>query len=70
MGTEIGVSRCQCLDSRIGERDILVADIAAWQKQRNAAGARIKWKFTAQKARAKLTRAYPKTAGSKATDAG
>jgi len=67
---EIGVLRGQCLDRRIGERDVLVAEIAAWQKQRNASGARIKWKFTTQKARAKLARAYPDTAGSKATDAG
>jgi len=67
---EIGVLRGQCLDRRIGERDALVAEIAAWQKQRNASGARIKWKFTTQKARAKLVRAYPDTAGSKATDAG
>ena len=67
---EIGVLRGQCLDRRIGERDALIAEIAAWQKQRNASGARIKWKFTTQKARAKLVRAYPDTAGSKATDAG
>ena len=67
---EIGVLRGQCLDRRIGERDVLIAEIAAWQKQRNASGARIKWKFTTQKARAKLVRAYPDTAGSKATDAG
>jgi len=56
---EIGVLRGQCLDRRIGERDVLVAEIAAWQKQRNASGARVKWKFTTQKARAKLARAYP-----------
>ena len=62
--------RGQCLDRRIGERDVLIAEIAAWQKQRNASGARIKWKFTTQKARAKLARAYPDTAGSKATVTG
>lgn len=67
---EIGVLRGQCLDRRIGERDVLVAEIAAWQKQRNASGAQIKWKFTTQKARAKLARAYPDTARSNATDAG
>ena len=61
---EISVLRGQCLDRRIGERDILVAEIAAWQKQRNVSGARIKWKFTTQKARAKLARAYPDTTGS------
>jgi hypothetical protein len=29
--------------------------------QRNAAGARIKWMFTTEKARAKMGRAYPVT---------
>src|SRR6202051_117321 len=43
---EIGVLRGQCLDRRIGEREVLVAEIAAWQRQRNASGARVQWKFT------------------------
>ena len=59
---EIGVLRGQCLDRRIGERDVLVSEIDAWQRQRNASGARVKWKFTTQKARNKLARAYPDTA--------
>ncbi len=58
---EIGVLRGQCLDRRIGERDVLSAEINAWQRQRNADGARIQWKFTTQKARDKLARAYPDT---------
>jgi hypothetical protein len=56
---EIGVLRGQCLDRRIGERDVLVSEIDAWQRQRNASGARVKWKITTQKARHKLARAYP-----------
>jgi transposase len=56
---EIGVLRTQCLDRRIGERDTLVAEINAWQKQRNAAGAAVKWMFTTERARNKLARAYP-----------
>jgi len=59
---EIGVLRGQCLDRRIGERETLVAEIAAWQRQRNASGARVNWKFTTQKARDKLAHAYPETA--------
>jgi len=58
---EIGVLRGQCLDRRIGEHDVLVSEIDAWQRQRNAAGASINWKFTTQKARSKLARAYPDT---------
>jgi hypothetical protein len=59
---EIGVLRGQCLDRRIGERCVLVAEIEAWQRQRNAAGAHVKWKFTTQKTRLRLARAYPDTA--------
>jgi hypothetical protein len=51
----------QCLDRRIGERPRLVAEIAAWEEQRNAAGARVKWMFTTERARAKLARTYPDT---------
>jgi transposase len=40
---EIGVLRGQCLDRRIGERERLVAEIIAWENQRNAEGARINW---------------------------
>ena len=56
---EIGVLRGQCLDRRIGERGRLVSEIAAWERQRNAAGSRINWMFTTERARTKLTRAYP-----------
>ena len=56
---EIGVLRSQCLDRRIAERERLVAEIAAWERQRNQSGARIKWMFTADRARTKLARAYP-----------
>ena len=58
---EIGVLRGQCLDRRIGEREALEAEIEAWQRQRNDEGARIHWKFTTEKARDKLARAYPDT---------
>jgi DDE superfamily endonuclease len=56
---EIGVLRSQCLDRRIATREQLVSEIAAWERQRNAWGARIKWMFTTEKARAKMGRAYP-----------
>jgi hypothetical protein len=57
---EIGVLKGQCLDRRIDDRAELEREIAAWERQRNAAGARIKWMFTTEKARAKMGRAYPK----------
>ena len=56
---EIGVLRSQCLDRRIAERERLEAEIAAWQRQRNAAGARINWMFTTERAREKMGNAYP-----------
>jgi hypothetical protein len=56
------VLRTQCLDRRIGERHRLEAEIAAWERQRNAAAARVKWMFTTERARTKLARAYPDTA--------
>jgi transposase len=57
--TEIGVLRRQCLDRRIGERVRLEHEIAAWERERNAAGARVRWMFTTEKARTKMGRAYP-----------
>jgi len=56
---EIGVLRCQCLDRRTGERQRLESEIAAWERQRNEAGDRIEWMFTAEKARTKMGQAYP-----------
>jgi transposase len=56
---EIGVLRSQCLDRRIEDKAMLTAEIAAWEKQRNAEKARIKWMFTTDKAREKLRKAYP-----------
>lgn len=58
---EIGVLSSQCLDRRIDDATRLISEIAAWENQRNAAGRRIKWMFTTDKARAKMGRAYPQT---------
>ena len=56
---EIGVLRSQCLDRRIATKGRLLAEVAAWERHRNASGARIQWMFTTYKARAKMGRAYP-----------
>jgi hypothetical protein len=58
---EIGVLRGQCLGRRIDDPKRLRREVAAWERQRNAARARIKWMFTTDKARAKMHRAYPDT---------
>jgi transposase len=57
---EIGVLASQCLDRRIESFSRLVAEVAAWEKQRNAARVRVHWSFTTEKARAKMRRAYPR----------
>lgn len=61
---EIGVLRRQCLDRRIDNRRRLEREIAAWERQRNAAGAEIKWMFATDTARTKMGRAYPNPAAS------
>src|SRR3984957_19744579 len=50
---EIGVLRSQCLERRIASQARLIAEVAAWERPRNASGARIQWMFTTYKARAK-----------------
>jgi transposase len=57
---EIGVLKGQCLDRRIDNRAELEREIAAWERERNAVGARLNWMFTTEKARTKMGRAYPK----------
>ena len=47
---EIGVLEGQCLDRRIKDESTLVGAVAAWESDRNAAGAKIDWKFTRKKA--------------------
>lgn len=56
---EIGVLARQCLNRRIADRVTLAQEIAAWQKRRNAVGARVRWLFGIEQARAKLGKVYP-----------
>jgi transposase len=56
---EIGVMVGQCLDRRIPDKATLVAEVASWERRRNAEKARINWMFTVDRARVKLRRAYP-----------
>jgi transposase len=56
---EISVLASQCLARRIPDRSTLEREIAAWQKRRNAEGARITWMFDAAAARRKLGKLYP-----------
>jgi hypothetical protein len=49
----------QCLGRRIGDRDTLVTEVAAWEAARNKQHATIHWQFTVHDARRKLHRLYP-----------
>ena len=55
-------SKGQCLDRRVSDPEVLKAEITAWESARNSAGARIRWMFATEKARAKMGRAYPQPA--------
>ena len=58
---EIELSRLtrQCLDRRIGDLDVLNAELAAWQTQTNADQRQVHWHFTTTDARTKLRHLYP-----------
>ena len=48
--------------STIASRAKPCREIAAWERQRNLAGAHLKWMFTTEKARTKMGRASPRPA--------
>jgi transposase len=57
---EIGVMVKQCLDRRIGDKETLISEVAAWQRRRNRERAGIRWMFTVDRAREKMGCAYPR----------
>ncbi len=57
--SELAVLTRQCLDRRIPDQPMLVAEVKRWQKDRNAHHAKADWHFTAPDARIKLKRLYP-----------
>jgi len=56
---EISVLSRQCLERRLPDLEILRAEVAPWQAERNARRATIDWRFTTKAARTKLKRLYP-----------
>jgi len=56
---ELGILSRQCLDRRIDNVAYLRSEVAAWERQRNAAKAKAHWPFTTADARTKLRRLYP-----------
>jgi hypothetical protein len=57
--SELSILARQCLDRRIADPVTLAREVAAWERRRNSAGARMDWRFTTADARIKLTHLYP-----------
>ena len=58
---ELSVLARQCLDCRIAGKAELARGLAAWDRDRNADGVRVVWRFTTGDARIKLRHLYPRT---------
>ncbi len=56
---ELNVLNSQCLDRRFGDKETLINEVTAWNKDRNQRAASVNWQFTTQNARVKLKRLYP-----------
>lgn len=56
---EFAVLHGQCLDRRLGDIATVARAVNAWETDRNAAKATIRWQFTLAAARKKLHRLYP-----------
>jgi len=56
---EFSVLSRQCLDRRIPDAATLLRELRAYEARRNAAKAKITWRFTSEQAREKLQRLYP-----------
>ena len=61
---EINVMDIECTGDRIGSKEILAREVAAWTARRNDQKKKINWKFTREKADRKLSKYYvPKLNG-------
>ena len=56
---ELSVMARQCLDRRIPDQPSLEVEVSAWTTTRNSQEAKIKWQFTTENARTKLSQIYP-----------
>lgn len=58
---ELSILQRDCLSRHIANKELLVAEINAWQAKRNAKQAKANWQFTTKEARIKLHKLYPTT---------
>lgn len=56
---ELSVFASQCLDRRLPDSEFLSSEAAAWEANRNRDRIPIKWRFTLNDARRRLTHLYP-----------
>jgi len=56
---ELNVLAGQCLDRRMDNIEFVKKEVLAWEKNRNNKNAKVKWQFTTENARIKLSRLYP-----------
>jgi hypothetical protein len=59
---EIGVLSGQCLDRSLPDREMLAAEVGAWERSRNEQRATVNWRFSTADARVRLKRLYPNPA--------
>jgi len=55
---ELSALSKQSLDRRIAEMKRLIDEVRAWEKERNAIRATVRWRFSKDNARVKLQRHY------------
>jgi hypothetical protein len=55
---ELSALSKQCLDRRIADMKRLIDEVSAWEQERNAIGATVRWRFNKDNARIKLQRHY------------
>jgi hypothetical protein len=56
---ELSVLSRQCLGRRLGDREALEREVAAWEIDRNESCVEVDWQFTTKNARTKLRHLYP-----------
>jgi len=57
---ELSALTRQCLDRRIPDKDTLIREVKAWEKERNSEVVKVHWQFTTADARIRLKSLYPK----------
>ena len=57
---ELSALARQGLAGRIPDQETLIAQVSAWEEERNASVVKVHWRFTTADARIKLAHLYPR----------